>query len=310
MKIAILFVGTVHDDGFNASALAGVEAARARDLATIEVIAGVPYDEAAIDVALARAAETADGVVFVGGQGNRAMPALARAHPGKRFAIIQGDKRAANLSSYDVRQEESAFLAGCLAARMTSTGCVGHLSGHRVVPGLKGRAAFAAGVRQAAPDVALLTGFCGSQDDRSIAHEWAAAEIAAGADVIFTMLNAARPGATEACRAAGVLQIGNALDWTRIDPEVFVASAVARIDRGVERAIEDMASGAPLNVVHELGLREGPYTGLALRSDVAEETRAEIAQIRAAIRAGRIEIPTGYEGSEFTPEEATCGSSG
>lgn len=49
--------------------------------------------------------------------------------------------------------------------------------------------------------------------------------MAAGADVIFTMLNSGRDGVTQACREAGARQIGNVIDWTTVDPQVFVASA-------------------------------------------------------------------------------------
>ena len=52
--------------------------------------------------------------------------------------MTQGLVQGSNLSSYDVLQEESAYLAGVLAALTTRTGVVGHMSGIRVPPGLKG----------------------------------------------------------------------------------------------------------------------------------------------------------------------------
>lgn len=308
MRIAVFFVGEVADRGFNAAALAGAEAARAEGLADVEVVAGVPYEQPAIRAALGRVAAAVDGVVFVGGQGNLAMPDIAAAQPGKRFAIVQGAHTGPNLASYDVRQEDSAFLAGVLAARLTRTGRVAHLSGHRVRPGLKGRAAFVAGVRHVAPDMAVLTGFCGTQDDGGVTRAWATAQAAAGADVLFTMLNAARDGAIAACRASGMRQIGNALDWCALEPDVFVASALARIDRGVRRAIADMVAGeVPVRVV-ELGLAQGDHVGLSMQPAVAAAHGAAIAEVAAAIAAGRLAVPEGYDGPEFTPpeEHAAC----
>lgn len=306
MRISIFFVGEVHDDGFNASALKGAMRARDAGVATISVIEGVPYKEDVIRSRLEDAMAACDGLVFIGGQGDVATPEVAALFPEKSFAIVQGHKIGPNLSCYDVLQEETAFLAGALAALISQSRVVGHLSGHRVRPGLKGRAAFAAGVAHVDPKVQLLTAFCGTQDDNAIANAWASAEISAGADVIFTMLNAARQGAIEACRTAGALQIGNALDWVVRDPEVFVASAMARIDLGVERAITDMVAGRVPPGIVTLGLAQGDYGHLTMGVGVPYEIRERIEQIARQIRAGQITIPESYAGPEFEPEAGLC----
>lgn len=306
MRIGVMFVGALHDKGFNASALVGAERAATTGLAKVEILSGVSYDQDEIRARMTAALPGLDGMVVIGGQGNVAVPEIAAEWPDRRFAIVQGMRTGPNLASYDVRQEESAFLAGCLAARMTLTGKVGHLSGHRVRPGLKGRAGFVAGVRHVAPDMPVLTGFCGTQDDSAVTEAWARAQIAAGADIIFTMLNGARTGATQACRALGARQIGNALDWTAEDPEVFIASAVARIDLGVERAIGDMVAGILPPGIVELGLASDAYVSLAMAPDVPDGLRDWIDGIAARIKAGEITIPDTFEGEEFAPKEAAC----
>lgn len=306
MRIAVFFVGALEDRGFNASAYAGALRAAEKDSADIDVVSGVPYDQAAIRSRLEEVVKGVDGLVFVGGQGNLAMPDVAAAHPRHRFAIVQGKRRGPNLASYDVRQEESAFLAGVLAAHLTQSGTVAHLSGHRVTPGLKGRAGFVAGVRYAAPDMPVLTSFCGTQDDAVVARTWASSQIDAGADIVFTMLNAARPGATEACRAAGIRQIGNALDWVAEAPDVFVASAMARIDLGVECAIEDMVAGRVPEKIVEFGLADGDFVSLSMAADVPEAARAAVARATEALRSGQIALPQTYDGPEFSPRDAPC----
>lgn len=306
MLITVFFVGEVHDDGFNASALDGALRARDAGLAQISVVDGVPYKEDVIRARLDQVIDGCDGLVFIGGQGNVATPEIAAIHPDKCFAIVQGHRIGPNLASYDVLQEETAFLAGALAALITKTRVVGHLSGHRVRPGLKGRAAFAAGVSYIDPEITLLTGFCGTQDDNTVSRAWAEAEIEAGADVIFTMLNAARQGAIDACREAGVLQIGNALDWVARDREVFVASAMARIDLGVERAIHDMVAGHIPSSIVELGLADGEYVQLAMGDAVPADIKARIDQIAMLIRDGQFDIPDDYKGPEFQPATGPC----
>lgn len=299
MNISVIFVGELHDRGFNQVALDGVEQLRrAAGDTRIEVVSGIAYDTQAMALALRETAARSDGIVFIGGQGNHVTPAVAEECPDTAFAVVQGNVTGPNLSSYDVLQEQSAFLAGAFAARMTETGTVGHLSGHRVVPGLKGRAAFAAGLRHADETVRLVTGFCGTQDDSSVTEDWARAIAGEGADLIFTMLNAAREGATRACRATGMRQIGNAADWCAIDPELFVASAVARIDLGVMRAISDMQTGFQAGAIVQLGIREGAVA-LAMADDVPVPVREEIADLAGQIAGGSLSVGTRYDGPEF-----------
>jgi len=152
-------------------------------------------------------------VIAHGGQNNDAARSAAVDFPGTKFVVTQGNVTGQNLASYEVLQEESAFLAGALAGWATTTGIVGHMSGIRVVPGLKGRAAFANGIIHANPATRLLTNFSGNQDDNVLSKRVATAMIDARADIIFTMLNAGRTGAIEACRERGVKQIGNVRDW-------------------------------------------------------------------------------------------------
>ncbi|MEM9393092.1 MAG: BMP family ABC transporter substrate-binding protein [Pseudomonadota bacterium] len=306
MKIAVFFVGEVDDAGFNASALGGARKAASEGLAEITIVSDVSYDQVEIRNRMSAVLPEHDGLVFVGGQGNIATPELAAAHPQKQFAIVQGNLTGPNLASYDVRQEDSAFLAGCLAARLTQSGIVAHLSGHRVPPGLKGRAAFAAGVAHADCSVDLLTSFCGTQDDGSVTYQWASAQIKAGADILFTMLNGAREGAARACREHGVWQIGNALDWVARDPGVFAASAIARIDTGVYRAIADMLDAKVPDHVVQFGLAEGDFVSLSLGAAIPEEVSEEIDGFAESIRSGRLVVPTEYEGAEFSPDETQC----
>lgn len=302
MKIAIIFVGALDDRGFNQCALDGAKRVHAaKNTATVEIVSGIPYEPAAMTKALQDAAGQSEGVIFIGGQGNLVTPSVAAAFPDCAFAIVQGNVIDANIASYDVLQEQSAFLAGALAARINQTGVVGHLSGHRVVPGLKGRAAFASGVRHMNADVRLVTGFCGTQDDSKITESWARAIAGEGADILFTMLNAARDGATRACRGAGIRQIGNATNWCKADPETFVASAVARIDLGVERAVSDMMSGNRPTSVVDLGLAEAAVS-LAIAPDIDATIRQEMVDLAHLISTGNLAVDTRYDGPEFEYE--------
>ena len=79
------------------------------------------------------------------------MAEVAPRFPRTQFAVTQGSLTAPNVASYEILQEHSAFLAGVLAGLRAADGRAAHLSGERVRPGLKGRAAYADGVPRQRP---------------------------------------------------------------------------------------------------------------------------------------------------------------
>ncbi|MCE2948525.1 MAG: BMP family ABC transporter substrate-binding protein [bacterium] len=237
-----------------------------------------------------------------GGQGDEPVARLAPLHPSLQFAVTQGAVTGSNVASYEVRQEDSAFLAGVLAARTTRTGKVAHLSGERVRPGLLGRAAFVAGVQAEAPGMPVLTAFCGHQHDPALARHWASAMFDAGADVLFTMLDGGRPGAVDACQERGTALIGNVEDWTLREPEVCIASAIADSGWGVERAVEDWLAGRfPAGSHVRVGVSNPAVVRLALAPRLQQAHAAAIEARTAALAAGDCIFAADYNGPEFAP---------
>jgi basic membrane protein A and related proteins len=299
--VGALFAGRVDDRGFMEAGWRGLERARTELGAKTSFIDNVQPRKELLAAALTRLAESGvDLVVAHGGQNNEAAQEVAQRFPKIKFVVTQGSVVGSNLASYDVLQEESAYLAGVLAAKMTRSGTVGHMSGIRVRPGLKGRAGYAAGVRATNPEVKLLTNFSGNQDDNALSKRVALAEIAAGADVIFTMLNAGRDGVTEACREKGARQIGNVIDWVKVDPVVFVASAIADVSIGVFNAVRDLRDDAfKPGTVRKVGVADAAAVRLSMADDVPADVKALIESTAAAIASGRVIVPEAFDGPEF-----------
>ncbi|MGE0315710.1 MAG: BMP family protein [Lautropia sp.] len=301
ITVGLLIAGRIDDRGFMQAGFGGFERAREMLGVKTRLIDGVKPQKPLLAAALTTLAESgADLVIAHGGQNNEAAREVSARFPGTRFAVTQGGVVGPNLASYEVLQEQSAYLAGVLAASTTRSGVVGHMSGIRVKPGLKGRAAYVAGVRATNPDVKVLTNFSGNQDDNALSRRVALAQIAGGADVIFTMLNAGRTGAIDACREKGAKQIGNVVDWVAAVPDVFVGSAIADVSIGVFNAIRDVSSGRfEGGVIRRIGLEAPEAVKLALAADVPAAVRERIAKVAADIREGRVAVPDAYDGPEF-----------
>lgn len=303
LSVGALFAGRIDDHGFMESGWRGLERARTELGAATRYIDGVAPRKELLEKALTELVSSGvDLVIAHGGQNNEACAEVAAQFPRVKFAVTQGAVTGVNLASYEVLQEESAYLAGVLAALTTQTGVVGHMSGIRVRPGLKGRAAYAAGVRATNPQVRLLTNFSGNQDDNALSRRIALAQMSAGADVIFTMLNAGRDGVTQACREKGTRQIGNVVDWTSVDAKVFVASAMADVSIGVFEAVHDLRDDKfPTGNVRKVGLANAQAVRLAMAPDVPASVRSRIQQASDDIVNGRTRVPENYDGAEFTP---------
>jgi basic membrane protein A len=300
-RIAALFAGQIDDKGFMEAGYRGLVSAR--DKLGVDIVWRdriKPERDLLIAALRELAAGGADLVIAHGGQNNEAAKAVATEFPTMRFVVTQGGVTGPNLTSYEVLREDSAFLAGALAGWATKTGTVGHMSGIRVVPGLKGRAAFANGVAFANPQARLLTNFSGNQDDSALSKRVAAAMIDANADIIFTMLNAGRTGAIDACRERGTKQIGNVRDWVAAMPDVFIASAIADSGIAVAMAIEDLVAGdLKTGAIERIGLARPDAVRLAIAPTIPAGLRERVEQLAERIKSGQVEVSTTWNGPEF-----------
>ena len=138
LKVAALFAGRIDDAGFMEAGYRGLTAARDKLGVSDPLRDQVPEDRARLAGALRDLAKDRPALVIAhGGQNNDAAKLAAADFPTATFVVTQGNVSGPNLASYEVLQEELAFLAGALAGWATKTGTVGHMSGIRVVPGLK-----------------------------------------------------------------------------------------------------------------------------------------------------------------------------
>lgn len=297
-RILVLF-GHAGRGGFNEAAVEGAaRAAQAGLPLQVEWIAD--NDIAARTARLAQlCASHPDLVVVHGGQGDAPVADVAPRFPGTQFAITQGHHTAANVASYEILQEHTAFLAGVLAGLRAANGRAAHLSGERVRPGLKGRAAYADGVRRVTGRDPL-TAFCGNQHDPELGAKWTRALAGRGARVVFAMMDGGRDGVTRTCRDTGVWQIGNVLDWVARDPQVYLASALADSGLCVERAVADHAAGAlAVGRVTRYGLEEAAALRLVLGAKVGAEERRTLDDWAGKLASGDVHVANDYAGAEF-----------
>lgn len=305
ISVAMVIPGQIDDGGFMQAGYEGLQQSETEFGVETTYTAEVAPELDPLTTAIRELADDGpDLLIAHGGQCSDAMSAVAPDYPDIEFSVNQGEVTGENLASYVVLQEESAWLAGAAAGMLTETDVVGHLSGIRVPPGLKGRAAFADGLDHTNEDARFLTTFCGDQDDADLAKAVTEAQIDEGIDYLFTMLNAGRSGAIEACREAGIKQFGNVVEWYPKHPDVFVGSAIADSSMDVVNAVRDFVNGDwESNAVHEIGLEDPDAVRLSLAPDVPQDVVDRTEELKSDIIDGRITVATSYDGPKFNPDE-------
>lgn len=307
-RTAVVLFGPKGQGSFNESGLRGANQARAAGFdVDVHWIAPLSAQERAHDM-LHLCDKTYDLIVAHGGQGDGPVALLAAQYPGQAFVVTQGSHQAANVARYEVLQEQSAFLAGVLAAHTTQTGAVGHFSGEKVPPGLRGRAAFSNGLHAAGFAGHFATQFCGHQHRPDWARQ-CVSEMAQQTriDTLFAMIDGGRPGVTAACRQHGIQQIGNVLDWVERDPQVFIASAICDSGAAIHAAIKDFAQlTLPLGGYRAFGLESPELVQLVYSPRVPYSAKAAVDGFATRILRGEIDTLQPYDGPEHPLPEVNA----
>jgi basic membrane protein A len=152
-------------------------------------------------------------------------------------------------------------------------------------------AGFEAGARAADPTVKLLRSYA-STAAPARCRALAAAQIAAGSDIVFPVAGACGAGALQAANEKGVWAIGVDSDLGYLGPSLL-ASAALRVDTAVILAINAVHDGSFAGGRDvEFGVAQDAVALAGINPAVARSIRAKLRFIAGRLRAGRISIPT------------------
>jgi basic membrane protein A len=294
----------VFDRSFNQLAYAGVRSAALRLGARIDVRASPTALSYEPNLRF-MAQQGYDLIIAIGPAEAQALAAVARDYPAVRFAIV-GDSYAAaplgrlpNVLGLVFKQQEAGYLAGYLAGLVELTR-LPRLKAGNVISSIDGAgdrsaarylAGLEAGARAANPRVRLLRGSITSATPGRC-HGLAAAQIAAGADIVFAVGGACNAGALRAVGERGVWALGVDADESYLGPAVL-ASAALRVDRAVVLTIDAVHDGRFAGGRDvEFGIAQDAIALAGINPVVPPAIRQRLNTIAKRMRAGRISIPT------------------
>jgi basic membrane protein A len=191
---------------------------------------------------------------------------VAKDYPAIRFAIVDGVSEMPNVASLVFKEHEGSYLVGILAAMTSKTGTLGFLGGmdigliHRFAKG------FEEGAKSVNPNIRVLENYVGVTDaawnNPGRGKELALAQIAKGADIIFTAAGNSGLGAFDAVEEMGRDATGRATHFVigvdsnqnMVKPGFVLTSMVKRVDNAVYQIVREVKEGRFSPGLHVFGL--------------------------------------------------------
>lgn len=303
LKVGLIVAGGFGDRSFYDSALEGVTRAE-NELGIIKSTYECKQDASLYNDLMVEASQNNDIVVVNGFQFYDLVQEIAPQFPDVKYIYIddalQGPE---NLTSIDYLENEGAFLAGALAAMVTTytdkeginpekkIGAVGGMD----IPVIRN---FMVGYEQGAkyidPEVKVLINYAGDFEDPAKGKENALDLYGKGADVVFQVAGKTGEGVFQAAKEVGAYAIGVDGDQSYIAPDVIISSMLKQVGLSIYESIQKIQEGTfEMGTVIRYGLNENGV-GLTyndnMKRHVPEEFITKLQEIEEKIRSGEIVV--------------------
>ena len=275
-------------------------------------------DTTKLEPTLEDVSDTEWDIVMVGTYSSvEALETVAANHPNQKYIIFDtlmdySDGKNKNIYSMNYKGNEGAFLAGALAAMVTTSdmplanpekrvGWIGGVDNTLINDFALG---FIQGAAEIDPEVKTSISYVGSFDDAAKGKEMAKVLYDSGCDIVYNGAAQSGMGVLDAAKEAQQYAIGTDSDQAMIfedDPEkanMILTSQVKRVDNTVKLAVERYMEGTlAFGTGETFGVTDGAI-GLAdnkfYQQNVPEEIRTRIAELEEKIINGEIVVDTAY----------------
>ncbi|HOA71280.1 MAG: BMP family ABC transporter substrate-binding protein [Bacillota bacterium] len=244
---------------------------------------------------------------------------VAPRFPDKKYVLFdvsvdyeKGDY--SNVYSILYRQNEGSYLAGALAAMVTTSdmpranpekliGFLGGMDAPVINDFLVG---YIEGAKSIDPEIKVAVSYVESYSDPAKGKEMCLAQYDMGVDIGFNVAGGSGLGQLDAAKERGLYAIGVDSDQAMLfkdsDPEkaeLVLTSMLKRVDNSLLRAAKLFQEGKlEFGKAESLGLKEDAV-GLAINEfyerNVPEEMRVKLQEIADKIKSGEIQVPSAFE---------------
>ena len=290
LKIAFAYVGPVGDGGWSFAHDNGRKALEKEfgDKIVTKFVESVP--ESADAERVIRDFATEGNKVIFGTTFGYMEPMLKVAADFKdvNFQHATGYKTAENMSTYDSRTYEGAYMAGVIAGKMSKTGTLGVVASVAIPEVIRNINSFTLGAQSSNPKIKTKVVWVNEWFNPPKETEAATSLINGGADVLFQ--NTDSPAVLKTAEAKGKRAFGWDSDMTAYGPKAHLASAVINWGPYYIKTVGDALEGKNASTQSWWGVKEGAIDLVSIAEDVPAETKAKIDEVKAGLKDGSFVI--------------------
>jgi simple sugar transport system substrate-binding protein len=294
LKVCFLYVGPVGDGGWTyAHDIARKKMEREfGDRIQTSYLENVP-----------ESAEAAKFIQDVVTQGNKlifgttfgymeSMLKIAKLNPKVKFEHATGYKQAANLSTYESRMYEGAFLAGMLAGGMTKSNILGFVAPIPIPEIIRNINSFTLGAQHTNPLIRTKVIWVNEWYNPPKETEATQSLINAGADIVIQ--NTDSPAVLATAQKNNIRAFGWDSDMRSYGPKAHIASVVNLWDGYYRNSINDVLNNRWSGQRHTwIGLTEDAIDLTSLAYDISPELKNQVNDFKLAIKKKLFNIWSG-----------------
>ncbi len=228
---------------------------------------------------------------------------VAAAHPKTQYALVNAPVKGANVTSVLFQEQEGSYLAGVLAAlvttdtknpRINAQPVIGVIGGTKSTGIDKFLVGYIQGARDTNPKVKVLTAYANNFADPSKGKQIAESMYDRGADIVYAVAGGTGAGVIEAAKDRKRYAIGVDTDQDGTAPGSVLTSMVKRTDLAVSQLVQDYADGSLHgDQTRNLGLKDDGVGLSAMKYTKQDVPAADLRKVDAAkqgIIDGKIKV--------------------
>jgi basic membrane protein A len=289
-KMVLILPGPINDQGWNATAYAGLQIVEKELGVKMEYIESV--QQADFEATFRDYGEKGYDLVFGHGvQFADAAKKIAPQYPDTFYMVINSEEGIApNIGGIGIREWEGGYVAGTMAATLSKTKQLGAI-GSFPFPVIEGTLdAFEAAAAAYDPAMKTSKTYVNSWDDIAKGKETALAMAESGADVIFCTANQVGLGSIEAAKSKGVLAIGYIAPQNDVAPGTVVASVLYNTPQLFKYSVEQFLNGKLEAKGYSQGWAEG-VLDIQWSDQSTDEMKKAVETAVNDLKAGKITNP-------------------
>jgi basic membrane protein A and related proteins len=220
-----------------------------------------------------------------------AMEKVAKDHPDVKFEHATGYKTSSNLSVYEAKFYEDAYMAGVVAGSITKTNTIGFVGSFPIPEVLRNINAFTLGARSVNPKVTTKVVWVNTWFDPPKESEAAQALINQKADVLLQ--NTDSTAVLQTAEKNGKYAFGWDSDMSAFAPKAHLASAIVNWGPYYEKTVNDVLSGTWKTSDTKWGTKQGANDLIKINQVVPDKAKQRVDEIKSGLKAGTFAVFSG-----------------